>query len=90
MTEAFNRSSLVEYKLVPLATRGGGWGSREETRCEIGGEAFTFIAYYDDEAICCWKGIMLRPLHEASLDEMVGALVGSLTAAAPGLLRRGK
>ena len=89
MVEYFNRSS-VEYKLQPLQTNGDGWGSREETRCEIDGEPFTFIAYYDDDAICCWKGLLLRRLHDAGLDKMVGAFVGSLIAAVPRQLRRGK
>ena len=66
MLEEFDRSSLVEYKLVRKATRGGGWGSREETRCEIERESFTFIAYYDDlrrfaagRASCCARCTML-------------------------------
>ena len=73
MLEEFNRSS-VEYTLVPLSTRGGGWGSREETRCEIERESFTFIAYYDDlrrfaagRASCCARCTMLALMRWSEL-----------------------
>ena len=75
----------------PLPTRGGGWGSREQSRRCHGGVYCDCVAYFDSRGRCFWKGFfLLNELADGNTNQVVGSFVEKLCKAAPGQLRRGR
>jgi hypothetical protein len=75
----------------PLPTRGGGWGSREQSRRCHGGVYCDCVAYFDSRGRCFWKGFfLLNEPADGNTNQVVGSFVEKLCKAAPGKLRRGR